>query len=102
MISINHDTINRQAGNLQNRGINYCWENYKFRPIKISGNRNQCLQYCLNDFYHDIDSLKKNILWSVVHWGQYEINLRLALTLRLVFISLLTISLFLYFFCLFF
>ena len=55
MIAINHDIINRQAGNLENKGIIYCWEAYKFRSIKISGNRNQRLQYCLNAFYHDVD-----------------------------------------------
>ena len=71
MISINHETINRQAGNLQNKGIIYCWETYKFRSIKIPCNINQCLQYCLNAFYHDVDDLKKaTILWSVVHWGK--------------------------------
>ena len=48
MISINHEIINRQGGN--------CWETYKFRSIKISGNRNQCLQYCLHSFYHDVDN----------------------------------------------
>ena len=68
MIVINHDTINRQADNLQNKGIIHCLESYKFRCIKISGNRNQCLQYCLNAFYYDVDDLKKGIiLWSVVH-----------------------------------
>ena len=56
-ISINHKTINRQAGNLQNKGIIYCWETYKFRSIKISDNRNQCLQYCLDGFYHDVEDL---------------------------------------------
>ena len=59
MISINHETINRQVGNLQDKGIIYCWKHYKFRSIKISGNRNQCLQYCLNPFYYDVDGLKK-------------------------------------------
>ena len=44
IIAINNDIINRQAGNLENKGIIYCWEAYKFRSIKISGNRNQCLQ----------------------------------------------------------
>ena len=69
MISINHEIINRQVSNLQNKGIIYCWESYNFRFIKISGNRNHCLQYCLNAFYHDVDGLKKTtILWSVVHW----------------------------------
>ena len=59
MIARNHDIINRQAGNLENKDIIYCWETYKFRSIKISGNRNQYLQYCLNAFYHDVDDLKK-------------------------------------------
>ena len=48
--------------------------NNKFRSIKISGNRNQCLQYCLNIFYHEGDDFKKaTILWSVAHWGQYPV-----------------------------
>ena len=59
MIALNHDIIIRQAGNLENKGMIYCWETYKFRSIEISGNRNQCLQYCLNTFYHDVDHLKK-------------------------------------------
>ena len=64
MISIKHETINRQVANFQNKGIIYCWETYKFRSIKIPCNINQCLQYCLNAFYHDVDDLKKaTILW---------------------------------------
>ena len=47
---------------------------YKFRSIKIYGYRNQYLQYCLNSFYYDVDDLKKaTILWTVVHWGQYDV-----------------------------
>ena len=55
MNAINHDIINCQAGNLENKGIIYCWETYKLCFIKISSNGNQCLQYCLNVFYHDVD-----------------------------------------------
>ena len=74
MIARNHDIINRNADNLENKGIIYCWETYKFRSIKIFSNRYQCLQYCLNAFYHDVDDLKKGtILWSVAHWGQYSV-----------------------------
>ena len=74
MISLNADIINRQDGNKENKGVIDCWETYKFRFIKISGSRNQCLQYCLNAFYHDVNELKKaTILWSVAHWGQYEV-----------------------------
>ena len=47
LIAINHDIINRQAGNLEHKGIIYCWETYKFRSIKISGNRNQCLMFSI-------------------------------------------------------
>ena len=66
MIALNADIINRQDGNKENKGVIYCWETYKFRSVKISGSRNQCLQYCLNAFYHDVDDLKKaTILWSV-------------------------------------
>ena len=71
MIALNHDIINRQAGNLESKGIIYCWETYKFRSIEIFGNRKQCLQYCLNAFYHDVDYLKEaTILWLVAHWVQ--------------------------------
>ena len=74
MIAFNTEIINRQDGNVENKGIILCWETYKFRAIKISGNENQCLQYCLNAFYHDVDDLKKaTILWSVAHWGQYAV-----------------------------
>ena len=56
------------------KGIILYWETYKFRNIKISSNRNQCLQYYLNAFYHDVDDFKKaTILWSVAHWGQYAV-----------------------------
>ena len=66
MISINYETINRQVGTLQNKGIIYCWETYKFRSNKISWVRHQGLQYVLNAFYHDVDDFKKaTILWSV-------------------------------------
>ena len=66
MIALNADIINRQDGNKENKGVIDCWETHKFRSIKISGTRNQCLQYCLNAFYHDVDDLKKaTILWSV-------------------------------------
>ena len=36
--------------------------------------KNECLQYCLNAFDHDVDDLEKaTILCSVVHWDQYAI-----------------------------
>ena len=72
MIALNAELINRQDGNVENEGLIYCWETYKFRSIKISGHRNQCLQYCLNAFYHDVDDLRRaTILWSIVHYNQY-------------------------------
>ena len=58
MITLDTDIINRQVGNVENKCIIFCWETYKFHAIKISGNRNQYLQYFLNDFYHDVDDLK--------------------------------------------
>ena len=74
MIALNTEIINRQDGNVEHKGIILCLETYKFLAIKISGNRNQCLQYCLNAFYHDVDDFKKaTILWSVAHWGQYAV-----------------------------
>ena len=68
MIALNAELINRQDGNVENKGIILCWETYTFRSIKISSSRNQCLQYYLIDFYHDVDDLKKaTILWSVAY-----------------------------------
>ena len=67
MISMYHGTINRQVSNLENQGVIVCWETYKFRSNKTSGNRNQCLQYYLNALYHDVDDLKKSTILSVVH-----------------------------------
>ena len=38
-------------------------------PLKYLVIVNQCLQYYLYTFYHDVDDLKKaNNLLSVVHW----------------------------------
>ena len=74
MISLDDGSINRQSGDLNNKCIIDRCKSYKFRFIPISGNINQCVQYCLNAFYHDIDEIKKaTILWSVVYWGQYSI-----------------------------
>ena len=71
MIKVNDNTINRQVGNEQNKGVVFRWETHKFRSVEISGRRSQCLQFCLNAFYHDVNDLKKaTILWSVAHWGQ--------------------------------
>ena len=40
--------------------------------FEISSKRNQCLQYSLNAFYHNIGKIKKGtILWSVLRWGQF-------------------------------
>ena len=59
MIEVNDNTINRQVGNVQNKGVVFRWETHKFRSVDISGRRNQCLQFCLNAFYHDVNDLKK-------------------------------------------
>ena len=64
MLSLNYETIDRQVSNLQNKGIIYCWETYKFRSIKIPSNRKQYLQYCLNFFYHDVDDVKKRLFFG--------------------------------------
>ena len=41
----------------------------KYLVIEIN-----CLQYCLNAFYYDVDDLKKGtILWFVVHWDLYPV-----------------------------
>ena len=61
-------SINCQPDDLTNQGINDRWKTYKLRFILISGNKNQCLQYCLNALYHDIDGIiNATILWLVVH-----------------------------------
>ena len=75
MIAVNNNSINRQVGNVRNKGIVFQWETYKFRSIEICGKRNQYLQFCLHAFYHDVDYLKKaTILWSVAHWGQRAVR----------------------------
>ena len=85
MISINHETINRQVGNLQDKDIIYCWKPYKFRSIKISGNRNRCLQYYLNPFYYDIDGLKKGPFF-----GQLCIGVNMQYVVRMIMRLFLT------------
>ena len=71
IISINHETVNRQFGNLQKKDIIYCWETYNFCFIKISGNKNECLQFCLNAFDHDVDDLERYALGSICNMS-YE------------------------------
>ena len=69
MISASDVSIICQDGDLDNQGIIDHYKSHKFRVIDISGHRNQCLQYSLNNVYHDINEIKKStILWSVVHW----------------------------------
>ena len=72
MVSLNDGSINRQPGDLNNQGIIDPLKSYEFHFIPIFGNYNQCLQYWLNAFYHDIDEIKNvTIFWSAVHWVQY-------------------------------
>ena len=77
--------INRQVGNLENQGIIDSWETYKFRSIKIFGNRNKCLQYCLNTFYHDVDGLKNPPLF-----GQLCIGVNIQYVVRMIMCLFLT------------
>ena len=78
MISVPTPIINLQSGVPNNVGIINRLHRCKFRIVRISRHRNQCLQYCLNAFYPDINYIKKaTILWSCVHWskpGIYMLN----------------------------
>ena len=80
IIALNTEIINRQDDNLENKGIILCWETYKFRYINISDNRNQCLQYCLNAFYHDVDDLKKKQQF----FGQLHIGVNLHYIIQMI------------------
>ena len=74
MISAPNETINVQPRDLKNVGVIDRWHRYNFRFVTISGYRNQYIQYFLNAFYHDIDSIKKvSILWSCIHWSKLGI-----------------------------
>ena len=84
VIALNAELINRQDGNEENKGIILCWEMYTFRSITISGSRNQCLQYCLNAFYHDVDHLKKQPFSGQLRIGvnvQFVVQMRMMLYL---------------------
>ena len=81
MISLNANTINRQEGNKENKGVIHCWETHKFRSVKISGNRNQCLQYCLNAFYHDVNELKKQPFSGQLRIG---VNMKFVVQMRML------------------
>ena len=76
MISVPTPTTNLQSDVPNNVGIIDRWDRCKFRIVEISGSRNQCLQYCLNAFYHDIDYIKKaTILWSCTHWSRLGVSM---------------------------
>ena len=65
MISTIDVSIIRQVGDLKNQGIVDHWNSHKFLVVDISSNRNQCLQYSLNAFYHDINKkLRKPLFFS--------------------------------------
>ena len=80
MISIDHVSINRQPSDLNNQGNFDRWKPYKYCFIPISGIRSQCLQYCLNAIYHEIDKIKKStILWSVLYWVNIQYVVRMTM-----------------------
>ena len=81
MTSLNADIINLQVGNKENKGVIYCWETYKFRSVKISGSRNQCLQYCLNAFYNDVNELKKQPFSGQLRIG---VNMKFVVQMRML------------------
>ena len=71
MISVHTPTTNLQSDVPNNFSIIDRWDRCKFRIVEMSGSRNQCLQYCLNAFYHDIDYIKKvTIVWSCAYWSK--------------------------------
>ena len=75
MISTHNSTDNVNSGVPNKEGIIDRWHRCKFRIVKISGYQNQCLQFCLNDFYNDVDNIKKaTLLWSCAYWGKERIS----------------------------
>ena len=76
VISVPIPTINLQSDVPNNVGIIDRWDRCKFRIVTISGHRNECLQYCLNTFYHNIYYIKKaTILWSCVPWSKLGVSM---------------------------
>ena len=74
MISTLNSIDNVNSGVPSKDGIIDRWHRCKFRLVKVSGHQNQCLQFCLNAFYHDVDNIKKStILWSCVYWSKQRI-----------------------------
>ena len=74
MFSTLNSTDNVNSGVPSKEGIIDCWHRCKFRIVKISGYQNQCLQFCLNAFYNDVDNIKKaTILWSCDYWSKERI-----------------------------
>ena len=75
MISTHNSTDNVNSGVPNKEGIIDRWHRCKFRIVRISGYQNQCLQFCLNAFYNDVDNLKKaTLLWSCAYWGKEQIS----------------------------
>ena len=67
MIALNAEIINRQDGNVEIKVSFYAGKRINFVPVRY-------MVMVINAFYHDVDDLKKaTILWSVAHWGQYEV-----------------------------
>ena len=74
MLSAPNPTINLQSSIPNNVDVSDRWYRCMFRIIRISVHRNQCLQYCLNNFYHDIGYIKNAIIvWSCIHWSKPRI-----------------------------
>ena len=75
MISTHNSSDNVNSGVPNKEGIIDRWHRCKFRTVKISVFQNQCLQFCLNAFYNDVDNLKKaTLLWSCAYWGKEQIS----------------------------
>ena len=71
MISVPTPTINLHSDILNNVGVLDRWDRRNFRIVEISLSRYLCLQFCLNEFYHDINCIKQaTILWSCAHWSK--------------------------------
>ena len=79
MISTDDGSNNRRSGVLNIQGIIGHWKTYKLRFIPIPGNKNQCLQYCLNAFCHDIDEIKNSLFFC-----QFYIRVNIQYVVRII------------------
>ena len=74
LIALNTDIINRQDGNVENKGIIYVGKPINSVPIRYLVIENNVYNIALMLSIMTLMILKKaTILWSVAHWGQYPV-----------------------------